>query len=95
MRRRYAVRAVIFQEGEWLCAQCLEYDLVAQAKSLQELLKAFERLIVGHITVRLRHKQHRFVICRPPPRNTGRCFGDPGSRFQRRRSGSARYSRAE
>jgi hypothetical protein len=60
MRRRYAVRAVIFQEGEWLCAQCLEYDLVAQAKSLQELLKAFERLIVGHITVRLRHKQQPF-----------------------------------
>jgi len=45
-RRRYAIRAVIFQENEWLCAQCLEYDLVAQAKSLQELLKAFERLIV-------------------------------------------------
>ena len=35
--RKYAIRAVVFQEGEWLCAQCLEYDLVAQAKSLQQL----------------------------------------------------------
>ena len=59
-RRRYAIRAVIFQEGEWLCAQCLEYDLVAQAKSLPQLFRALERLIVGHIAVRLRHKQQPF-----------------------------------
>ena len=32
--RKYAVRAVVFQEGEWLCAQCLEYDLMVQAKNL-------------------------------------------------------------
>src|SRR5256885_13186895 len=59
-RRKYAIRAVIFQEGEWLCAQCLEYDLVAQAKSLPRLVKALERLLVSHITVRLRHKQQPF-----------------------------------
>ena len=33
-KTRYALHAVVFQEGEWLCAQCLEYDLVAQAKTL-------------------------------------------------------------
>ena len=59
-RRKYAIRAVIFQEGEWLCAQCLEYDLVAQAKSLPQLVKALERLLVSHIAVRLRHKQQPF-----------------------------------
>jgi len=58
--RRYAIRAVVFQEGEWLCAQCLEYDLVAQAKSLPQLARALERLIVGHIAVRLRQKQQPF-----------------------------------
>ena len=58
--RKYAIRAVVFQEGEWLCAQCLEYDLVAQAKSLQQLSKALQRLIVGHVAVRLRHKQQPF-----------------------------------
>jgi hypothetical protein len=50
----------VFQEGEWLCAQCLEYDLVVQAKSLQQLSKALQRLIVGHVAVRLRHKQQPF-----------------------------------
>jgi hypothetical protein len=58
--RKYAVRAVVFQEGEWLCAQCLEYDLAAQAKTLQQLSRALQRLIVGHVVVRLRHKQPPF-----------------------------------
>jgi len=58
--RKYAIRAVVFQEGEWLCAQCLEYDLVVQAKSLQQLSRALQKLIVGHIVVRLRHKQQPF-----------------------------------
>ena len=58
--KKYAIRAVVFQEGEWLCAQCLEYDLVAQAKSLQQLSRALQRLIVGHVAIRLRHKQQPF-----------------------------------
>jgi hypothetical protein len=58
--KKYAVRAVVFQEGQWLCAQCLEYDLAVQAKSLQQLSKALQRLIVGHVALRLRHKQQPF-----------------------------------
>ena len=58
--KKYVIRAVVFQEGEWLCAQCLEYDLVAQAKSLRQLSRALKRLIVGHVAVRLRHRQQPF-----------------------------------
>jgi hypothetical protein len=58
--KKYVIRAVVFQEDEWLCAQCLEYDLVAQAKSLPQLSRALQRLIVGHVAVRLRHKQQPF-----------------------------------
>jgi hypothetical protein len=58
--RKYAIRAVVFQEGDRLCAQCLEYDLAAQARSLPQLFRALERLIVGHIAIRLRHKQQPF-----------------------------------
>ena len=58
--RKYAVRAVVFQEGEWLCAQCLEYDLMVQAQNLQQLSRALQKLILGHIVVRLRHKQQPF-----------------------------------
>ena len=58
--RKYVIRAVVFQEGEWLCAQCLEYNLVAQAKSLKQLSRALQRLIVAHVAARLRHKQQPF-----------------------------------
>ncbi len=58
--KKHAIRAVVFQEGEWLCAQCLEYDLVVQAKNLQQLSRALQRMIVGHIVVRLRYKQQPF-----------------------------------
>jgi hypothetical protein len=58
--RKYAIRAVVFQEGEWLCAQCLQYDFVVQAKTLQQLSRALQLFIVGHIAVRLRHKQRPF-----------------------------------
>jgi hypothetical protein len=69
--RKYAVRAVVFQEGEWLCAQCLEYDLAVQAKNLQQLSRALQKLIVGHIVVRLSHKQQPV---RDLPRAPEKCW---------------------
>ena len=72
--RKYAVRAVVFQEGEWLCAQCLEYDLVTQAKSLPQLYKAFRRLIVGHIALRLQHSQQPFAGLSRAPRKYWKLF---------------------
>lgn len=51
--RSYAVRAIVFQEGDWLCAQCLEYDIATQAKNLDDLRYDLERLIVGHIAISL------------------------------------------
>ena len=54
------IRAVVFQEGEWLCAQCLEYDLIVQAKNLKQLFRALQKTIVGHIAIRLRYNQQPF-----------------------------------
>ena len=65
--KKYAVRAVVFQESQWLCAQCLEYDLVAQAKSLPKLCRALQQLLVGHVAVRLRHDQQPFRDLPPAP----------------------------
>jgi hypothetical protein len=65
--RKYAIRAVVFQEGEWLCARCLEYDFVVQAKTLQQLSKALQVFILGHIAVRLRHNQRPFRDLRRAP----------------------------
>lgn len=46
-----SVRVVVFQEGDWVCAQCLEYDIAAQAKTLEDCLYQLERLVIGHIAI--------------------------------------------
>ncbi|MBI4270859.1 MAG: hypothetical protein HY615_11040 [Candidatus Rokubacteria bacterium] len=48
---RYAVHVILFQEGERWSAQCLQYDIAAQAKTLPELRYEFERTMVGHLVV--------------------------------------------
>src|SRR5262249_8325703 len=58
--RKYVIRAVVFQEGEWLCARCLEHDLMVQAKNLKQLCRALQKIIVGHIAIRLRYNQQPF-----------------------------------
>jgi hypothetical protein len=58
--RKYAVRAIVFQDGDWLCAQCLEYDLVAQAKTLSGLSRALQHVILSHVAIRLRHDRQPF-----------------------------------
>jgi len=67
VQRRYAVRAVVFQEGEWLCAQCLEYDFVVQAKTLRQLSRNLQLFVAGHIAVRVRHEQRPFQDFRRAP----------------------------
>ena len=48
-RKSCRIRAVVFQDGEWLCAQCLEYDIATQARTLDDLSYELQRIIVGHI----------------------------------------------
>lgn len=45
------LRVVVFQEGDWLCARCLEYDLGTQARNLEDLLADLQRMILGHIAI--------------------------------------------
>lgn len=53
MKRSVLIRAIVFQEGEWLSAQCLEYDFATQARTLDALAQELQRLIVGHIATSL------------------------------------------
>jgi hypothetical protein len=61
------LRIVIFQEGEWLCAHCLEYDFATQAKNLEGLRYDLERMIVGHIAVSLENGLKPFRNARRAP----------------------------
>jgi hypothetical protein len=45
------IRAILFRDGEWYSAQCLEYDIAAQAKTLEDLRYELQRVIITHIAV--------------------------------------------
>lgn len=61
------LRIVIFQEGTWLCAHCLEYDFATQARNLEDLRYDLERMIVGHIAVSLANGLKPFSTARRAP----------------------------
>lgn len=48
---RYAISVLLFQEGERWSAQCLQYDIAAQAATLPELHYEIQRVLVGHMVV--------------------------------------------
>ena len=64
---RTRLRVVIFQEGDWLCAHCLEYDFATQAKNLEALRIDLERIIVGHVAISLENGLKPFGSRRRAP----------------------------
>lgn len=46
-----SLRALVFKEGDWWSAQCLEYDIATQAKSYEALLLEIERVITAHFAI--------------------------------------------
>jgi len=67
-------RVVVFQEGEWLCAQYIDFDLSAQARTLPQLYRALDRLIRGHVAVRRRHNLVPFADLPPAPQKYRKMF---------------------
>jgi len=45
------IHAVVFRSGEWLIAQCLEYDIATQARDIKALLIEVERILTAHVIV--------------------------------------------
>jgi hypothetical protein len=62
-----ALRIIVFQEDDWLCAQLVDYDLAAQAETLEGLYKAIDKMIRAHILVREKHGLIPFSDLPPAP----------------------------
>lgn len=62
------LRVVVFQEGDWLCAQCLEYDFGTQARNLEDLLSDLQRIIVGHVAICRENGLKPFTAVRRAPK---------------------------
>jgi hypothetical protein len=81
------LRFVIFQEGNWLCAHCLEYDFATQARSLDALRLDLERLLVGHVAISLAHGLKPFANRRRAPERYWALFRRSKITFPRQRFG--------
>ena len=66
--REYVIQAVVFERdpGEWV-AQCLQYDIGAQAGSLPDLIYELQRSIVGHIVIALENGLEPLECLSPAP----------------------------
>lgn len=68
------LRVVIFQEGNWLCARCLEYDIGTQARTQEALLRDLGRMIAGHIALSIRNGLKPFASVGPAPKKYWEMF---------------------
>lgn len=62
------LRVVVFQEGDWLCARCLEYDLGTQARNLEDVLVDLQRIFLGHIAICAENELKPFSMLRRAPK---------------------------
>lgn len=49
--KKLQIKAVVFKDGDWWIAQCLEHDIAAQAKTPKDLAYEIQRALIGHFIV--------------------------------------------
>jgi len=64
----FKVRAVAFRRGDWWVAQCLEYRLATQTRTLEELPYELERLLSVQVQASLARGIEPFAGFAPAPR---------------------------
>lgn len=78
MRGAASVNAIVFQEGDWWCVQCLEYDIAAQAKSLEDIHYELVKMLAGHISVSLSLGREPFAGLGTAPEEYWRMYREAG-----------------
>ena len=56
------IRAVLFHEAGWWCAQCLEYDIATQARTIPELKDELEHILSIQVELARERGQEPFAI---------------------------------
>ena len=55
------IRAVLFEEGGSWSAQCLDYDIAAQAKTFLEIHNELARVLVAHVAASVQLGRQPFL----------------------------------
>jgi hypothetical protein len=67
MMPEYRIRAVAFRRGNWWVAQCLDYALATQTRTLEELPYELERLLTVQVQASLARGIEPFSDFAPAP----------------------------
>ncbi len=71
--KNFTLSVLLIHEGcgedEGWVAQCLEYDIAAQGKSIAEAKKAFVRTVVGQVVVDVSHGEEPFQGIKRAPKD--------------------------
>jgi predicted RNase H-like HicB family nuclease len=62
------IRVVIFREGTWWCAQCLEFDIAAQAETKEDLKAELHQILMTHVEFDRQSGRKPFDGLKPAPR---------------------------
>lgn len=54
------IRVLLFEQDGWWCAQCLEYDIAAQATTESELHKELANVLLTHVLASAEFNQKPF-----------------------------------
>jgi hypothetical protein len=79
----FRIRALIFREKDWLCAQCLEYDIAVQGRSEKELRDNLIAVLKTHLVAAAELKQPPFAGIRSAPKKFFREFDESTEREHR------------
>jgi hypothetical protein len=84
--KRYYLSVLFLEhaEGGWV-AQCLEYDIAAQGKTLKRAMEAFERTVVGQVALDLSKQREPFQGIPQAPSEYWEEF-DTAEQLRKRRS---------
>ena len=69
MTHSHELRVVVFREGDYWVAQCLEYDIGAQAKDLSDLQARFALTLEAERQESIKHHGKPFAGIDPAPRH--------------------------
>ena len=67
METKSTLHVLVIREGEQLVAQCIEYDIAAQAPTLGELQARFDLAIVATVALAIEHGEDPFANVGPAP----------------------------
>ena len=68
------ISVVVFKEGDFWVAQCLEYDIATQARSLRDLQYELQRTLIGHVVAANDANQVPFAKLAPAPQKSWDMF---------------------